>query len=430
MKVPRMIELSAPRLRTGIVLLAAALIAGCNQPPKDDPTKTESAADSELLLQTTKVHSLLLDRQLRLPGEILPYQDVPLYPKIPGFIKWIGVDRGYYVKKGQLLVQLIAPEVDAQKHEAEAKALQVRSDIEAAKRKISAAKANLERAEAKARADEDTYKRIKTASGVPGVVSGNEVEDWRQRAEEDRAEVKTRAEVVKTREAELASTQDAEQAAGQAVKHIAELLQYLTITAPFDGQITERNMHVGSFAYPPHGQEGYPPMLRIKELSLLRVVVPVPEYAVDGVKVGTKIDFTVSAFPDRIFTGEVARIAHSLEVKTRTEPVELNYWNKDRAIDPGMFTEIRWPMKRTYKTLFVPTTSVFMSLETPFVVRITGGKTEWVKVRRGQTMGDEIEVFGAGLQEGDEVVLKASDDIAAGTSVKTESVVTTQEKAE
>lgn len=405
-----------------IVALCCVIFTCCG--PKVDNSNSESASrtaapDTVPVVKTTTVTSKLLSRELLLPGEILPYQDVPLYPKIPGFIKWIGVDRGYYVKKGQLLVQMIAPEVEANRDEAEAKQQQALANIDTATRKLQSSRAALARAQAKLKSLQDTYDRMKKAAEVPGVISGNELEVYRQNVEAQRAEVDSCGDLVEAAAAELAAAKQSSLAAKQAVSHVKDLLQYLKITAPYDGMITERNMHEGSFAYPLHGQDGYPPMLRIKQLSLLRVVIPVPEYAVDGVDIGTRITFTVSAYPNRQFVGEVARIAHSLDTRTRTEPVELNYWNNDRAVDPGMFPEIHWPMKRSYKTLFVPVSAVHTSLETPIVVRIRDNKVQWVKVRRGQLMDDKIEVFGD-LQAGDTIALKGTDDIPEGTLVKAE----------
>lgn len=400
------------------------LLSACNKQADTGVDKGQSTADSKVgatepLVKTCKVTSLVLDRELLLPGEILPYQDVPLYPKIPGFIKWIGVDRGYYVKKGQLLVKMIAPEVKANQDEASAKQQQAKANVDTATRKVQTARAQLARAQAKYKANNDTYLRMKKAAEVPGVISGNELEDWRQKAEAELAQVEACRDLLSAAESDLAAAQQAVKAAKDSVDHVSDLLNYLNITAPYDGMITERNMHEGSFAYPPHGQEGYPPMLRIKQLSLLRVVIPVPDYAVDGVNIGTPIKFTVSAYPNRVFEGKVARIAHSLDPKTRTEPVELNYWNTDRVIDPGMFPQIHWPMKRSYKTTFVPLTAVYTSLETPMVVKIQDGKARWVEVRRGQVMKDQVEVFGD-LSEGDTIALNGSDDIADGSPVRTD----------
>ncbi len=402
-----------------IALLATTPLTACTKKAADPQLHHAQDEAALPIVPTVKVESRVLSRDLLLPGEILPYQDVPLYPKIPGFIKWIGVDRGYWVKKGQVLAQLIAPEVEAQRHECEAKMLQARAQISEAQQKLSSARALVTESKAHYKSNQDTYSRLKKAAEVPGVISGNELEDWAQKSEGDLAAVQSREEIVHAAESQLSAAKDAEKAAAKALDHIKELLAYLTITAPYDGMITERNMHVGSFAYPPHGQAGYPPMLRIKQLSLLRIVIPVPEYAIDAVDIGTNITFKVSAYPDRTFVGKVARIAHSLDVKTRTEPVELNYWNTDKTVDPGMFPQITWPMKRSYQTNFVPSTAIKESLETPFVVKIKDGIAHRIEVRRGQTMGDFVEIFGD-VQAGDLVAEHGTENLAEGMEVKAE----------
>src|SRR5574337_2012806 len=69
----------------------------------------------------TAVVSQQLNRQILLHGDLSAYQDVALYPRVQGFVEWIGVDRGSVVRSGQLLVRLSAPEMVAQLSEAEAK---------------------------------------------------------------------------------------------------------------------------------------------------------------------------------------------------------------------------------------------------------------------------------------------------------------------
>ncbi len=394
-----------------VFLLEAMALGGCTK-------KEEPVLPAEVIpdVDTVPAGCAFLKREIILPGEILPYQDVPVYPKISGFIDKILVDRGSIVKKGQLLVKLVAPELSAQEQEAEARALEARGKVEEAKKRLASARALKLEAQAKTDADDATYMRLRSASLTPGVVAENDVHVAEKTVEADRQMVNSRHEMVKAAQAQVRSASDSEEAALQAVHNVKDLESYLVITAPYDGVITERNMHEGSLAYPPSGPGLYPPMLRIKENSLLRIVIPVPEIAVGDVPAGSSINFSVSAYPGRIFTGTVARIAHSLDVKTRTMPVELNYFNPGWLIAPGMFPEVRWPMRRNYPTLFVPSSAVAVSLEKPFVIRVRNGVTQWVDVKRGQTMGNRQEIFGD-LDPEDQVVLRASDEIGNGIKV-------------
>jgi membrane fusion protein, multidrug efflux system len=184
---------------------------------------------------------------------------------------------------------------------------------------------------------------------------------------------------------------------------------YLQLHAPFDGVITERSVHPGSLVGPATG-----PLLRIEQVARLRLTVPVPEAYVATIVNGTRVEFRVTAFPDRAFQGVVARPAHSLDMKTRSMLVELDVTNSKQVLAPGMYAEVRWPVARDVSTLFVPRTAVVRTSERQFVVRVRHGIAEWVDVRRGELDGDAIEVFG-NLRAGDEVLSRGSDEIRPGT---------------
>jgi RND family efflux transporter MFP subunit len=251
--------------------------------------------------------------------------------------------------------------------------------------------------QAKMIAAQSTYDRLKAASVTPGVVAGNDLEIAERTFEASRAQV----EALKSSGA----------AAEAALKAVAELEAYLEITAPFDGVITERNVHPGSLVGQSSGR-----MLRIEQTSRLRLTVPVPEAYVGAIMKGTKVNFRVSAFPDQTFQGVIARPAHSLDMKTRSMQVELDVLNPRLTLAPGMFAEVQWPIARAQTSLFVPTTAVVRTTERQFVVRIRNGVAEWVDIRRGEVNGNLIEVFGD-LREGDVVAQRGNDEIRPGTRI-------------
>jgi RND family efflux transporter MFP subunit len=334
-------------------------------------------------LPTTKVVAQPLEKTMTIPGDLTPYQGVDIHAKVSGFVESVLVDRGSWVKHGQMLGRLSAPELRAQRAEAEAK--------------VQAVRAQEAEAQAKMIAAQSTYERLKTASVTPGVVAGNDLEIAERTFEASRAQV----EALKSSGA----------AAEAALKAVAELEAYLEITAPFDGVITERNVHPGSLVSQSSGR-----MLRIEQTSRLRLTVPVPEAYVGAIMKGTRVNFRVSAFPDQTFQGVIARPAHSLDMKTRSMQVELDVLNPRLTLAPGMFAEVQWPISRAHTSLFVPTTAVVRTTERQFVVRIRNGVAEWVDVRRGEVNGNLIEVFGD-LREGDVVAQRGSDEIRPGTKI-------------
>lgn len=330
------------------------------------------------------VVSKRVSRTVELPGEFLPFLSVSLHAKVPGYVDRVLVDRGSIVKQGDLLVDLSAPEMTAQIAEAQSK--------------VQAAEADRLQAEAQLAAAQSTYDRTKKAAETPGAIAGNEL----ILAEKQ----------VDAAKALLNSRQQASRAAEAAVRALQDLQDYLKITAPFDGVVTERMVHPGALVGPGNDIA----LLVIQEVSHLRLVVPVPEEDVSGIVNGANVAFQVPAWPERTFSGKIARISHALDQKTRTMAVELDVMNGDGSLAPGMYPTVNWPVRRARPSLFVPQTSVVATTERTFVIRNRDGEADWVDVRKGVTDGDQVEVIG-NLTPGDMVVRRATDEIRDGTQL-------------
>ncbi|HNB24432.1 MAG TPA: efflux RND transporter periplasmic adaptor subunit [Candidatus Melainabacteria bacterium] len=394
-------------------VLLATCLSSCTKEVQETGVH-ESALQEVPVVQAVKKTLFRVDQ---LPGEIQAYQDVAIYPKVPGFIDWIGVDRGSKVKKGQLMVTLTAPELLAQRNEAFSKAKSTKGELHEAEAKLASARAMLLEAKAQLAGDTDTYKRTKEASLVPGVVAPNDVVVLEEKVEADKQKVRAWQENVLAAENSVRSMKDSLTAAQRASDNYKDVSDYLKIYAPFDGYVTERNMHVGSFVGP-LGKGAYPAIVRVQQLDLLRIITPVPETNAGGVLPGASVEFTVSTHPGERFTGSVARIGNYLDQKTRTMPVELNYENPGWRVLPGMFCEVYWPTRRKHPSIFVPPTAVeTTSTLSTFVCRIRNDETEWIPVRRGEMMQDLTEVFG-NLEEGDFVALHCTDALKPHTKVK------------
>jgi RND family efflux transporter MFP subunit len=382
-----------------------------HQPVDETPVK----ADEAIPLDVVPIVSRTLFREDQLPGEIDAYQDVLIYPKVPGFVKWIGVDRGSVVKKGQSMVRMYAPEYLARRNEALARIAAAKADLAAEESRLQDLKAELKKRKANLLGDQSTYQRVYTASLVPGVVADNDVVQWSQSVQQDQQDVNTFIQRVNAKDHEVLMKNQEVAAEIKAFESFADFASYLEILAPFDGYVTERKMHVGSFVGP-DGSGAYPPICRVKQLDLLRIVAPVPEVDAGGVVVGSQVQFSVSTFPGQRFIGTVARISNNLDKATRTMPVELNYFNPKYQILPGMFCEVFWPTRRRSKTYFVPTSAVVSTPLDTFVCRVRNNIVEWVTVRKGLTMAKQVEVFGD-LSDGDLVAEQGNEELLAGTKI-------------
>ncbi len=396
----------------GLPLISILLLSSCSQ--KKEEEKVTGPQIPTVL--AAKVVRQKLDRNMDLTAELLAFQDVPIYAKVPGFIKLIRVDRGSMVKQGELMIKVFAPELEAECNEAESKVSAAKGSLLEAQSKLESSKADQLQAEAKLAADTLTAQRLTQAAKVPGTVALNEVDIAQKEVEGDKECVSSLHKLVLAAQSNLLAQKDRVKASEHQLRSVEDMRQYLTITAPFDGVVTERNVHEGSFVNTPDNSVA---LVRVQQRDHLRVVVAVPETVVGGVKLGQKVGFSVPAYPGVEFTGTIARPAYALLHKFRTEPVELDVWDYTHRLEPGMFATIHWHASRDYPTAFVPASAVTTSLENTFVVRIRNNKLDVVEVTRGQPMGDMIEVLGGNLQDGDLVAVTASEEMHTGADVIT-----------
>jgi RND family efflux transporter MFP subunit len=309
-----------------------------------------------------------------LPGVLKPFLMVDIYPKVNGFIQEVPVDRGSEVRTGQLLVRLEAPEIEQQYLGAKSKYLQAYSLSLASK---------------------DDYDRLMVANKMPGTVSPHDLELARAKMIADSATVQSEIANYKALEA----TRD-----------------YLSVTAPFNGVITVRNVHPGALVGPAQ-KESDKPMLVLEQHDKLRLVIDVPEVYSNQLAPGTIVSFRVSTLPGRVFRGAISRSAGSLSMKYRSEAIEVDVSNGDRLLKPGMYAEVELPVHRSTNSLIVPGSAIVTSQEKRYVIKVQGGRAHWVDVTEGNSRNDSTEVFGD-LQLHDQIVVNANDGIKDGSKLE------------
>src|SRR5215475_5391252 len=156
-----------------ISALALSISVGCTG-SAGSPQKTQTSGSAPTVT-VVAVESQKLNTTLSLPAQTIPYEAVAIFPKVTGFIDKISVDRGSHVKSGELVVQLSAPELLAQRSQAEAS--------------LQTARAHLSAAQAKLISDKGTYEHLASAAKTPGVVAGNDLLVADQTAAADQAQV-------------------------------------------------------------------------------------------------------------------------------------------------------------------------------------------------------------------------------------------------
>jgi len=328
-----------------------------------------------------KVESRSSSRTVPLTAELTPFLQPDIEARAPGYVEKVLVDRGSVVHKGQLLVQLSAPEINSQTAALEANLHQ--TEAEAAQ------------AEAQAAAAESTSTKLEEAAKTPGSVAGNELLQAQKQRDAALALVDSRKAAVRTARERLQASQAIE--------------SYLRVTAPFDGIITDRFVNPGMLI-----DGGHTPMLKLQQIAHLRLIVPVPETYTGSVVKGMSAVFHVPARPGRAYTAKVARIPNALDLQSRAMMVELDVYNKDGSLAPGMYPTVDWPVGGGESLLFVPATSVVTTTERTFVIASVNGRAHWIDVRKGPLVGDSVSIRGQ-ITVGQAVVKRASDEIREHT---------------
>lgn len=306
-----------------------------------------------------------------LPAELLPYESSEIHAKVEGYVQRVLVDIGDRVKKGQVLIQLEAPEVNARSTQALAGYQEVAARYESSR---------------------DRYTRILNASKEVGAISESEL-------------VSAKNQFLADSSAWLSAKANS-QASGQ-------LQNYLSIRAPFDGIITRRNVDVGDFV----GAAAPTGLLTVENPGKIRVRLHVPESYVGSLPEGDTLNFSTEAILNKSFAAKLSRKSGSIDRDTRTELWEYEYDNKAGEIKSGMYATAKLQLNRKENSFKVPNSAVTTSMEKKFVIRLRNGKAEWIDVREGIAMSDGREIFGD-LQEGDTLLVRGTEEIKAGTDVK------------
>jgi membrane fusion protein (multidrug efflux system) len=363
-----------------ILLLAigTSVLSSCGPNKEAQAEQAETVKQVEAVetptVALTPVTKGILSSTIAVPGELIPYQEVDLFAKVNSYVKNLLVDIGSEVHQGQLLVTLEAPEINSQ---------------------LAAAKSRIEQQQAIYYASKATYDRLLSTSKTPGTVSQNDLEQAEAKKNSDQANV---------------------EAAKSEYKVVAANLNYLEIRAPFDGVITARNVNQGAYVGPGRGTD---PLFVLQDQKRLRLVVSIPESSTGGLSKKDEVTFSVRALPNQKFTAKVERLAGALDVKLRSERLEMDVYNKDKKLLPHMFAEVDVPLPSRDSTFILPKTAVVTSTEKVFVIKIVDHKAVWVDVKKGLQSGDKMEVYG-NLKAGEQVVSKASDEIRDGSGVKDE----------
>jgi RND family efflux transporter MFP subunit len=400
----------------GAVALVALLAwLGIHREHTEADTGTRAASAAEPVAAVVKATRGTLGVPLTLAGAFKPFQDVDVHAKVAGYIKTIYVDVGSHVTAGQTLAVLEVPELQAQLAGADAA-------VRRAKEEVTRAQSDLQGAKSTHSAVHAMYARLSQASQEKaGLVAQQEVDDAQAK------DLSTGSQ-VSSAEAALSAAEQALQVAQATQKQYEALSAYTRITAPYAGVVTTRYADTGSLiAAGTSESKQAEPVVRLAQISVLRLVLPIPESIAATIRLGDPIKVHVQAL-NKDYVGKVARFADALNPDTRTMHTEIDFQNVDGKLMPGMYVEAIVPESGKANVLTVPLEAVEMKDNGEGTVLLVGSQNmlEERKVTVGMQGSTRIEVA-SGLQEGDEVVVGSRNEFRSGMRVQTKLIETNAE---
>lgn len=310
---------------------------------------------------------------LDLPGRLEANLRAPIFARVSGYVKNWKVDIGASVKAGQTLAEVEAPDLDQQ-------LLQARADLASA--------------QASARLSQVTLGRGRS------LLTSNAV------SQQD----------VDQRAADLENKQAAVHASEANVERLQVLAGYKNITAPFDGQVTERNTDVGALISA--GSSAGLAMFVVSDVHRLRVSINVPQNYAPAIKIGAKASISAPEYPGRTFPAAIEASARSIDVGSGTTRVQLTVDNGDGQLMPGAYANVHVELAGEAGSFRIPVSALMFDQTGLRVATVDADhRIRFKKVTIARDLGSEIEI-GAGLAADDHVVAAPPDGIADGDPVR------------
>lgn len=373
------------KLTYTISLLVVLICFGCrNNEQKETPK------DAVPTVEIAAVKSMQPSLEVVLPGELKPWNKSQIFPKVKGYIANVRADRGTVVRKGQVLATLEAPELIA--------------SLNHSKAQVSAAEAALLERQSTQKASKRTYLRVLQTSKTKGAVSPNELEVAYATMMADSALLKASHENLHAAKAQMEAQ--------------SQLTGYLTVRAPFDGTVIERNVSPGDLVGP---ETNVKPMFILEDGLKLRLTVAIPENLSNSIGEKSTVSFITQADPLKEYQATFARSANSVQENNRTMIAEFDFNNDKGDLKAGMYAEVRLPVKRNKPSLFVPKSALLHSTEGVFVLKVTDNMTQWITIQKGNSLDSLVEVFGP-VSEGDKIIKTAHDELRNGQPIKVKSL--------
>lgn len=337
---------------------------------------TGNKKEQKVTYTTAKVERQNIENTVTATGTIEPVTSVTVGTQVSGIVSKLYVDYNSVVKKGQVIAELDKTNLISE---------------------LNTAKANLSSAQSTLNYEKTNFGRYKTLY-QKGLVSADDYENARLSYDKARQQVVSAKENVQKAQTNLG---------------------YATITSPIDGVVLSKSVEEGQTVA---ASFNTPELFTIaKDLTDMRVIADIDEADIGGVKEGQRVTFTVDAFPDDLFEGEVTQVRQQATTESNvvTYEVVISAPNKDLKLKPGLTANVTIFTLEKKNVTAVPakalrfTPNETLLLEGQTIADCKGDHKVWTlennvfkahAVEIGTTNGTTTEITG-GIKEGTEVLI-------------------------
>lgn len=350
--------------------------------------------DHEQKFKTEKVHRGDVRATVTATGTVNAVTTVLVGTQVSGTIEHLYVDFNSFVKKGQLLARIDPSIFEAQ--------------VEQAKANLFSAKANVEKAEAALLDAGRVLERNKKLFS----------RDLIARSELDTAETNEMSARAQLKAA------NAQVGQSRAALKVAETnLRYTSIISPVDGMVISRNVDVGQTVA---ASFQTPTLFNIaQDLSKMQIDTSVDEADIGKVRKGQTVEFTVDAYPDKIFKGSVSVIRNApITVQNVvTYDVVILVQNPEMILKPGMTANVTIITAMKKNVLLAPNAALRFQLSDKVsklqerkenrghsVWVLENNKPKRIAIAAGIGDGSYTEVVSVNIKKDDEVIVSSLDN--------------------
>lgn len=409
---------------TLLVLLTAAVGMGliaCGGSKGQPNSSSASASPTPAAIAVSTAPAIMrqLPRFFEASGSLAPNEQSDVAAETSGKVAAVGVDMGSSVRRGQMIVKLDDADFRIKIQQAQAQLDQAKATLRQNEAKIGlrpGQKFNPENVPEVAGAREALDLAEKNLRRYEKLVETGDISRAaydQQKSQRDQLAEQYQALIHQAQQnyAAVANAQAAVDAALTQVSLAKRNLGYTVVVSPMAGYVSDRPADVGEYVSPQQK------VATVVNLNPLRVRIDIPEQAISQIHVGESVSVSVAAYPDRSFSGHVARVSPSVTTASRTLTVEADVENSKAELKPGQFATVRILLPQTEAAVLVPQRSLRTISGSTYVFVIKNGHAEQRLVQSGQTEGDLVELK-SGVAADEVVATSNVDQLSDGVAVR------------